>query len=806
MKKLIQEIIGWKGSLIEYLKYDYKLTFWIFINRSRRLFAFFKKHFGSIRRVSFILVAIVVGLLVNHYGGANFTQGTLSSFLVSAGAMVGGTIAIVFAISIFLLQNASDIYSSQYLEIYIHDWKEKLVYFIVIIITICLFGGGLFVAGLSLISQQVTSLIVIVSLIFIGIVFALIDLQYQNVRQKISPSETISFLEKEGINFLNKVQKDARKMADIINARDKSVSIDVAIATAYNSFLQPFVNNLDRQLGNLIEISIKLSDKQEIETTKRGFAAVFNILSRFFEARSTSSLAIPSGILFLSMSSDSQNFLSHNFERLNKAGEKFIKEGKDESAAYIIDVYNSLAIKAKDINFVGVSRENPILDNIIGYLNIFIESGQRSKNIEIIFQGSRVLSNIALITIQKGLETTLHGIQDDLLKMAYFGWAEKQTIIVDNCISGYLQIISGVFLQRNIITRYQTDTSLKNIALITSYGSFLIKSGHLPDGFITRISLSKGYDELYTRIVATINNYFQLADEREKSSYRSDIVELFKNIYSSLRWLSEQVKSGDSTLIDSIGRLIFNINDLIIQLIENVEFNDQRTELFRRLEWNIYLPYWFVHNAEKIDGGSNSFYTLTDSIAKTGIIIAEKLQDRKLVIDCIGSLGDITVQCLEKTSGVYGFDEPRVLEKASYLGILALKKGWQEVFTEVGLKIYNFESKYFTKYLTNLPDGIDPENHNVLGLPHKDQLFIELLRWRDDFNRQQLFGTTRMRDDAETMMYSLVEPVDIDRFMFEVWGKYPSSSDIEIEIKEKYAKRAVIKELIKLLNDKIIRT
>jgi hypothetical protein len=173
------------------------------------------------------------------------------------------------------------------------------------------------------------------------------------------------------------------------------------------------------------------------------------------------------------------------------------------------------------------------------------------------------------------------------------------------------------------------------------------------------------------------------------------------------------------------------------------------------------------------------------------------LGDKRLLTACVNSIFSTTKQALDKTTSVHGFDEPRILKKACYLGILALKKGWDDVFTEVGLKIYEFEPLYITKYF-DLPANINPDRLPI----KKDQIFWELLRWRDNFNHELLNGNLRIRDDAEAMMYSLVQPIDIDRFMFEVWHKFPADSGL----KEEWKLAALRKELIKLLKMQSLKT
>jgi hypothetical protein len=315
---------------------------------------------------------------------------------------------------------------------------------------------------------------------------------------------------------------------------------------------------------------------------------------------------------------------------------------------------------------------------------------------------------------------------------------------------------------------------LKNIATISNHINTFINAGLLPNDISTRFSLSKGYDEFYMTLALIMENYSKLTEDKEKSRYRGDLVDFFNELNMSLRNLSETVKSCDTVLSDSIGRLIFNVNNLIVDLIQDAEFVKEKKELESQLSWNIHLPAWFAHHAEKFDGGSNPFNTLTDSVAKTGILVAVRLEDKKLVKASIDSLYSFTKHALDKTTSGYGYDEPRVLEKACYLGIIALKKGWKDIVADLKVKILEFEALYYAKHLTKLPTGLpadfDPRNHNIMGLPHHDQLLRELRRWRSEYHRESRNGTLRIRDDAEAMMYEVIEREDIDKFVIAIWG------------------------------------
>jgi hypothetical protein len=757
--------------------YRIRLVHWYLRNILRVCWVYLTSRVDLARRVGFILVAIGVGWFINRYGLDYFTQELLSNYLVSVGAMIGGAIAIIFTISLGVFTTSASLYPALFAEVDNSSYREKLTYFLVGVITILHLGAGLYISGIqpfaseegayiSPVPLETSSLVINISLFLVAIVFVLIDWQYKTIKEKSDPYFAIAGFERNTLRRLRKMQRDADIIAGILKAKDTKLSHEMALATAYNQVLQPFVSELERKIESLIETALKFSDRQELHTTKRAFTAVHAVLIQFLDARKTSSLIIPSGISLLAVQSDSQNFLSRVFERLNKAGEKFIKEDKDASATYIIDIYNSLANKAQEISFVESRRnENPVFGLIVSYLEFLIDLGKKAKNIEVVYQGAGALENMAVISAYQGLQTTLHGINEKVLEIFQYGLTEKQTIIIDRSVGTYLKIIGALFGSNKIIRRYSFDDALKAIGSIAFQTLFMMKAGHLRGDFITRMSVGKGYDDMYTLLIGILNHYGRLTDDREKESYRNDLSEFFDELGMSIRKLSENIKDADSVLVDSVGRLLAHVNEIMIELINNAEFADEKAELQKNLSWNIHLPSWFAHHAEKFDAGSNPFNTLTESVAKTGILVFENLKDKKLVEACIDCLYSMTKHALDKTDNTYGYDEPRILEKACYLGILALKNGWEDVLAQLRVHILDFEPKYIAKHFSNLPPHIDPEKIS----PKKYQLFVELYKWRDEFNYNKLNSDLRIRDDAEAMMYSLIVKSDIDKFLLKVF-------------------------------------
>lgn len=774
MRQLLSELRGWRRSPAAYLRYSWALTAWLTLLRIRRGRAFLARHSGVVRRVNLITIGLAGGVLAATLGSATPRPDVLINYLVAAGAMTGGAIAIIFSISLFLLQGVADLYSSKHFAAYTNGWRDRVVYATLVGVAVAMFGCALWVAMAPALSRRASDTIIVLSLLLVGLVFALIDWQYEHVRQKINPANALLFLRARGLAFIDDLQLDAERIARVLTAQHAELKKEEALATAYNRPLRFALQEVGRQVETLIEVSLKLADRQELETAKLGFRAVHDVLARLLTARQTSSVAFPSTTVFFTMESDSAGLLTPSLERMNKAGEKFILERKDELAVYIIDVYGALAAVAKDITHLSPARDNPVLDRLVGYLHSYLSYGAAADNLEMMFQGARVLGQISAIAAEKGLATTLAGLQQHLLETANAGLEQSRMVVVDRCAEVFARSIVAIFRSDALARDHSISDSLKGIATITSRLHARNIAGMLPGGFAASFSLTKGYDELNGVLPVVDSLYRELTDDSEKQRLRSDMANYFESLNQSLRRLSEELRSCDSILMTSLAGLLFRTNSYMIALLKDEDFSEQHGDIRKWLSWNVHLPSWFAHHSIRFDASSHSFAVLADSVAKTGIVAAVECSDPKLVADAIGCLASMAGHALTKSTGGYGDSEARLMEKACQLGVFALKRGWADVIAALRARITDFEAKFFDKFLTKLPAGLppgfDPRNHNVMGLPHHDQLLRELVSWKKDLQRYSGEGANPLLDDAESMLAELVDATDIDRFTMEIWA------------------------------------
>lgn len=736
-----------------------KVAFW-----RQRFFASISRHSELIKRTLVLLIILVIGLAIARSPDLitlSLKDMMLGAFL-TVGAMIGGVLAIVFSLSLFGEQNAANLHLSRHFEIYAHGWREKFIYVLIVMITIFFLATGIWLnSNPPDITPTLKSITIVFFLLGVGFVFVLVDWQYEIIRRRTSPVSAIHLLEKKAIDHLGKIHRGAGKLAKIVRAANREVSEELALASVYSGYLQPHLSVVESRIELLLELSAKLSNRNEILTTNQALKSVHNVLAKYLDLRKDSSLARLSPVVPLVLTSDSENFIENSLERLNNVGEDFIRGGKTENACYLVRVYQSLATNSKDIKFINQDYENPIFEQITGNLNFYIRFAISQKEQEVVFRATRVYTDLALVVLEKKLSVPLHGIQQQLYQIGEFGVAGRFTFIVDECHRGWLKILSGVFQYKSFHdAQVQITTALKCIENLTLLMQRTISLGHLDRDVTTSLSESKAYDELMEVIGGITYLYFnELTEDPTNTSYKSCMMTLFTEIYSSLRSLSEQIKNCDSLLVGSIGRLISNLNFLMIDLLKQDDFADRqiRAQLEKALSWNIYLPTWFVHYSESFQD-SLSFQTLNESIAKTGVL-SFKEGHYKLVLDCIKATHSIAKETLNKIQNIYGFAEPRVMLRTCYLGVLALKHNQQSVLIGVKESIVGFKQLYAEKYFSNPPTQINLEEH---------PLYLECARWRDEIDNRFNYDPP-INADATTMMREWgVDCEDVDRFMNEM--------------------------------------
>lgn len=218
----------------------------------------------SLRAALFFLIAFGLATFINAgMDVSRVNAGTLINVLVAMGTMFGGVLAIVFALSSFMQQNAADLYSSQFYEVYARDWREKVIFSAIAALTVVSFALAIF-HDTAIVPLR-PSVLVYVILIVTAAVFSLVDWQYKLVTKKINPLVALVFLERQCLKSLDSAHKLAENLASWLRISNENLTEEQALAVSYNRFVIPHLTNVDHQLDHLTEISLRLPS-QTFET------------------------------------------------------------------------------------------------------------------------------------------------------------------------------------------------------------------------------------------------------------------------------------------------------------------------------------------------------------------------------------------------------------------------------------------------------------------------------------------------------------------------------------------------------------
>lgn len=718
--------------------------------------------------------------------------------LISMAAMFGGVLAIVLALSNFMLQRAADLYSAQFYEMYARDWREKALFVAIASLAVTAFALALFqdTARVPLREWVVVYLILLMT----AAVFCLVDWHYTRVTRKINPAIAIAFSEDLCLKSLAAVHGLAIDIATWLRVSDDALTQEQALAVSYTKFVAPHVALVDRQLENILEISLRLFAKGESLAGQRGLGAVRNVIARYFQLRRESSLALPVAPYWGVVESDSSNFLARNYERVNAAGEKLMAQHQSQSVVFIMDLYASLIDDAKEIRFINHPGKNPILDQLRANVSGLLDAAIRLNDLEVCFRSIDVSKAIGGAAVDRKLHApTLTSVFADLTKVATWALTNKSTVYIEHCTGPIVGLLARAIEADTPGLEHQIREAFKDLESIT-VGTYLAVSGGLISGINVEFTVGKCYEQLAPALATLVTRFSRHVEGGEKRRFASNLSELFEEMYRSLRDLAETLKICDAPLIFHVASLIDDTLQHLIHLSEDADREktlQRRDEFEKHLSWFTYLPGWFVHYAPTFKT-TYVFDVLADIPAKTGLLLMHWQAWPDKAVKCTEAAFSITKDMLQKGKDRNAFDEPRHMLSICYMGVLARAQGGANVvvFNAVVKLIHDFEQQYRQAYFSNATMPAGP----YVG-PHPNQLMTEMLQWRDDFVRAKYNGAP-LGDGSRNIIQQLVSDADVDRFIFDVWGVIPKYSSVESELTQRQ-RIELITRLVAVLKRKV---
>ncbi|NQT66189.1 MAG: hypothetical protein HQ569_01265 [Actinobacteria bacterium] len=740
--------------------------FYFYIGRLRLLNYFrfrFLRYVNSkktiIGTLVYFLILIGTILFLGKFIDPSFNKSDAITFFTAVAAMIGGILAIIFSLSILLMGNAAERIPVGFYETAAKDRFHGLIFFFISICSLTIFTFALLFGklglGFSVISFQAV-------LFLVGGVFYLTFIFYQRVRSRLNPVNVLKIASKQAFDQLESTHKRAQEIAEVLIRQpklDKTVTKEQILATSFQ-YLRPEFAYINNRLNYLFDYHNKLVASNERSSALGVLQIITQILQKYFQTRKDSSLVLPAGFI-LATTSDSREFLTPPLEKLVAVGENYMRDNDNEGITRVISIFVELCKSASQINYLTKHKaESPIMEQCMGYLNYLLQSAIKFNHQEALFQGAVVYPQITPIIIKQNLHHKFLSIYEMLDKIAVSALANRFNVVFGEVINAYATIISQLILSRYFNLKMELKILLEHLRDIIFYAYASMSVGALESSFVTQTNLALPFKTLSSLIFQAAKAATDTKTQDEQKDWKQIFFTSVEELRATFRYLSEKMKTPNHILVNTFGGAISDIGCLILDLTQNNKWKEDKTELTKQVGWYLYQTEWFIHEAEKIKD-NYAFDSLVEAAAKIGIRALQRDQD-ETAKDAIKIISNFANKMLVKEEGnVYGFTEPRIMERACFIGILALKLGKKEIINELKKYIKPFEEAYIKKWFSNLPKGVK------LSSPTKDQLMMEVHGLIQEIRNR--YGNLPVMDSSNEIMTQLVNEEDVDKFIFEVW-------------------------------------
>jgi hypothetical protein len=103
-------------------------------------------------------------------------------------------------------------------------------------------------------------------------------------------------------------------------------------------------------------------------------------------------------------------------------------------------------------------------------LNTYMRDALSARNVEVVFQGTAVLTEIGIMATDAGLDTLVLAAQERLQEFGTLSLGFNTTVVFDRVTSGLLAILATAFRGQLVNRKFSVERSLQGVgAMIVGY-------------------------------------------------------------------------------------------------------------------------------------------------------------------------------------------------------------------------------------------------------------------------------------------------------------------------------------------------
>lgn len=690
-----------------------------------------KTHLWSIGIGTVLVAGLMVTFALRMPLGKYFNgidQTVLPQLCIGIGAALIGLIAVVFTLSLFVIQQISDRSVPGILREYAADNITRVIYLALsVLAVVCLVG--------ALLPRQYHPVLLFCLPIFCAC-FSLVLLSALFVRVAFlsDPSNIVSHVWRSAgreVKRLRIVQEEfVRLNPQIKNETDLfGRTIDrVGEATAALYIQAPWMTQkLRRSLDHLHSLMRHFSVEQQYALLDESAGAVVHLLQQYTELRGSSLIMANSTSVMLGMESRWDSVIVASVETFAALMRIAVESGDTQAGQVLIKSLAKFGYAAVQwIPFNAPPDENPTAAFVVGYLTVIAKQGVAKKNEDVILTINDQLLAIAAALAAGGYEATALWLIEEWSQIATLATvSQQQTAATD--ATGALLKLWGVVIDRQVahsgIARRIRDAVMSLCQLeatLQAKGRGLGASMSASPDTPLRMTLSGvssvSLQNLHAKLVKLIaSNY---SDEKHESWSRSaEMLEKFDDgLWMRFEKIGLASASGSESVLFYLNQAAYSIAEQLLWLWKYIDDANlpaidlyaiadgeervraagrmaQRASFKKKLEdllhWHVIA---FYSRCTTLQPPNQNNMNLRDCFSSATAIAMQALGIGipKLAVDCAQTIGN-SCTALLRDGGVAGVVEScRVISVLPELGLVAMHEHSDEVLAAVQTTLQSF--------------------------------------------------------------------------------------------------------------------
>ncbi len=514
--------------------------------KKSKLFKFIK---NFLKHSSITITSIILTVLILTTCSYDFSKATDNTTIeISIAAIIGTMLALTFTLSIIPIQTLGVAWSPIIANLYKSDRKISLAYITVALLAI--------VSVLLAIQKYFSP---ITGVIFLAVTLDILRWYYARVCQLLDPNYGISILKKQIYRAIDNHSEKEKKYTKYNIKFDFFQNKKISEEDFKSMFYQQSSNHkhgLCYVINDLTTITVKGIDGLNLSVAKTALETIKNISCHYLSKRKDN-LKITQ-TLALDVQSDEDNLLSFFYEQLGQIGQYALSKNNESMSLLVCQQYCEL------IAFIATLTTNSvsIIYMPINYLNDIIEKSQEKSLVEVSFQSSQKILELACKLPNHAQSEIYEPLIDLLYETSLYLLTIKPVALTSKVVGMNMKILHHILSQKNYKLLDETlKYTLRKFKILTPV-SILYENKHPAKLMIT--AMNEAYNLTSPSSLGHLFQALVKIKNEEDSFY--NFFEISTHIHRHFNEMARENDFDSNMIVHDIMYSIKHIVELLIYL------------------------------------------------------------------------------------------------------------------------------------------------------------------------------------------------------------------------------------------------